>query len=96
MGEDTKEVLELQFDKWLGLEFEGAGSTSDAGLLACRELDGAPALTGAAPTYLRETRGGWRQRPVVPRKVSESPVPAASPHQAGRRSAIVPGGLGLC
>ncbi|MDP2728901.1 MAG: IS1380 family transposase, partial [Dehalococcoidales bacterium] len=54
MGEKTKEALRVQFDKHLRLEFHGARITSDAGLLACRELDGALELTEIAPTYLRE------------------------------------------
>jgi len=67
MGEKTQEALKLQFDKRLRLEFQGARITSDAGLLACRELDGALGLTEAAPTYLRETRGGRNvQHELVP------------------------------
>ena len=58
MGEKTKETLKLQFDKRLRLEFHEARITSDAGLLACRELDGVLGLTEVTPTYLRETRGG--------------------------------------
>ena len=39
----------------------------DAGLLGCRELDGALGLTEVAPTYLRETRGGRNvQHELVP------------------------------
>ena len=40
MGEKTRETLKLRFDKRLRLEFHGARITSDAGLLAFRELDG--------------------------------------------------------
>jgi len=67
MGEKTDEALKLQFDRRLRLEFQGARITSDAGLLACRELDGALGLTETAPTYLRETRGGRNvQHELVP------------------------------
>ena len=67
MGEKDREALKLQFDRRLRLEFHGARITSDAGLLACRELDGALGLTEAAPTYLWETRGGRNvQHELVP------------------------------
>jgi len=67
MGEKTKEVLKLQFDKRLRLEFHGARITSDAGLLACRELDEVLGLTETAPVYLQETRGGRNvQHEMVP------------------------------
>ena len=67
MGEKTQEALKLQFDKRLRLEFHGARLTSDAGLLACRELDGALGLTEVAPSYLQETRGGRNvQHELVP------------------------------
>jgi hypothetical protein len=67
MGAKTKEALRVQFDKRLRLEFQGANITSDAGLLACRELDGALELTEAAPAYLEETREGRNvQHEIVP------------------------------
>ena len=67
MGEKTQEALKLQFDKRLRLEFQGVKISSDAGLLACRELDGALGLTEMAPTYLQETRGGRNvQHELVP------------------------------
>ncbi len=67
MGENNGEALKLQFDRRLRLEFHGARITSDAGLLACRELDGALGLAEVAPNYLRETRGGRNvQHELVP------------------------------
>lgn len=67
MGEKTKETLKLQFDKRLRLEFHGAKITSDAGLLAYRELDEVLGLTEMAPIYLQETRGGRNvQHELVP------------------------------
>lgn len=38
MGESIKEALRVQCDARRRLEFPGAPLTSDAGLLACREL----------------------------------------------------------
>ncbi len=56
MGEKDQQALKLLFDRRLRPEFHGARITSDAGLLASRELDGALGLTEVAPTYLREIR----------------------------------------
>jgi len=39
MGESRKDALRVDFDKKLKLEFHGTKVTSDAGLLAYRELD---------------------------------------------------------
>ena len=41
MGNDEKTPLKLDFDSKVRVEFRGATITSDAGLLACRELDDA-------------------------------------------------------
>src|SRR3954469_1723386 len=48
MGDRQTELLRPHFDRRLRLEFHGANVTSDAGLLAYRELDGALQLTATA------------------------------------------------
>ena len=48
MGESKNGALKLQFDRHLRLEFRGAKVTTDAGLLAVRELDEALFLTETA------------------------------------------------
>jgi Transposase DDE domain group 1 len=58
MGERTQEALRVHFDTRVRLEFHGATLTSDAGLLACRELDAALGLTQAATRHVAERRSG--------------------------------------
>ena len=58
MGDRRKQALPAQFDGKLKLEFHGAKITSDAGLLAFRELDEAFRLTERASTVLSDPRHG--------------------------------------
>src|SRR5262245_38053942 len=62
MGDCQTEPLRPRFDRRLRLEFHGAKVTSDAGLLAYRELDDALQLTDAAADVLRDKRTGRNTR----------------------------------
>src|SRR2546428_449527 len=54
--------LRVAFDRRLKLEFHGASVTSDAGLLAFRELDDALGLTAKAGEVLADPRTGRNGR----------------------------------
>jgi len=57
-GEAEGSGLRVAFDRRLRLEFHGATVTSDAGLLAFRELDDALGLTQLAADVLTDARTG--------------------------------------
>jgi hypothetical protein len=61
-GEDRKPNLRVVFDRRLKLEFHGSRVTSDAGLLAFRELGEALGLTEMADDVFLETRTGRNGR----------------------------------
>ena len=62
MGESRKATIRLQFNPSVRLAFHGADITSDAGLLAYRELDDALGLTNMAEQCIQDSRIGKNTR----------------------------------
>jgi hypothetical protein len=71
-GESKNTGLKLLFDRRLRLEFRGAKITTDAGLLAVRELDEMMALTEMAADLIVEGRTGKKIQHKIPGLLRQS------------------------
>ncbi len=72
MGESKQGRLRVDFDRRLKLEFHGSKVTSDASLLAYRELDDAIELTEMAGDVLADSRTGKNGRHGMVRQFGQS------------------------
>jgi hypothetical protein len=66
-GETDKGALRLDFDRRPMLQFRGSAITSDAGLLAYRELDNTMGLTETGADALADARTGKNGPPSASR-----------------------------
>jgi Transposase DDE domain group 1 len=85
-GESKDGVLRLDFDRRLMLQFRGSVVTSDAGLLAYRELDDALGLSAIAGETLADTRTGKNGRHALIGLLRQSVFGRLSPSTTVRAS----------
>jgi len=72
VGEAKNGGIRLQFDRRLRLEFRGAKITTDAGLLAVRELDEMMGLTDMAADLIEDKRTGKNIQHQIPGLLRQS------------------------
>ncbi len=91
-GESKDGVLKLDIDRRLMLQFRGSVVTSDAGLLAYRELDDAIGLSAVAGETLADTRAGKNGRHALVGLLQQS----VFGRLAGYRDKVRHSGCGRC
>src|ERR1700724_1341975 len=89
-GEADKGTLRLDFDRRLLLQFRDSAITSDAGLLAYRELDDAVGLTDTGADTLADARTGKNGRHRLAGLLRQSGFGRLAPRGWERRRAAVP------
>jgi hypothetical protein len=72
MGERRKEALRVEFDGGLKIAFCGSRVTTNAGLLACRDLDDALGSTAMADDLLEEQRTGNNRQHTLTAQLRQS------------------------
>ena len=65
IGDARKDGLRVEFDNRIKLKFHGAAVTSDAGLVAYRELDEALELTQMGKAFRDSRRGKNTQHELI-------------------------------
>jgi hypothetical protein len=81
LGAGNNEAIRLQFDRRLRLEFRGAKITTDAGLLAVRELDEVMGLTEMAGDLIADKRTGKNIQHRIPGLLRQSVYARLAGHE---------------
>ena len=84
MGESQNQPLQLSFNRFLRVAFQGSRVTSDGGLILLRELDEQFGLSGLIGEHLVDSgsgnqcrRRGWSASEKRPHESSERPTRTA-------------------